>query len=444
MKVINKFVYLFLFIYIFGLVSTLLFFESITYFLIINLALLAIIILFIEPKVILIYLIFLNERFFYLVDYTGKTTIDLMLFLIILMYIFYGREILTHKFEFQFEILSIVFLVIVGMILSYIINGQPITLAYHASKFMMIYLLYFPLTIFIQRYGVGYAIKTIHIIGTFLAGAFLLQKFLYPRVIIFHVMYMERFDSVRFFTGMSIVIFASFISLSYFLTSKRRKIKYLYLVSFIIEVSHLLFVAQTRSLTIVLVIVYTVIILFYSQKKITRKIVSTSLILLIGVAIFGSFINDVIESIITELEYYRAGVGTLYVRKLELEFILSNIRESLLFGLGFYSGHFSKTPEIIGTAYNYYLSDIGIFGYIFYMGILGLLLTFKYIVKLFKKSFLAFKTCKTIGCILILFNLYICLISPFNYIFNIEFQIIYLVIFTCILEIVTHKKIEKI
>lgn len=435
MKITNRTIYLLITMGTIALAGTFFYFRSIFPFFVATVIFIALVIAFIQPRVLLIYLIFINERFFYLTNYSGKTTIDIMLLIILLMYIFYGKEILKHKYRFMFEITTLLLLLIASIGVSYILNGQPIGLAYHATKFMFIYTLYFPLIIFIKRYGVKYILNVVHITGSILAGSFLLQKLIYPKIIIFHVMYMERLEGVRFFTGMSIVIFASFISLSNFLTEKAKKVKYFYLVAFILQVSHLLFVAQTRGLTVILIILYTIIILSYSNQRIIEKIVSTLLIFLIGFIVFGPFIKDIIRLIFEELDYYRRGGGTLYVRKLEFQFIISQLKESWLLGLGFYSGHFVNTPRIVGTAYNYYLSDIGVFGYVFYMGILGLLVTIKYIVKLFKTSILLLKSQKKIGLISLLFTLYITLMSPVNYIFNIEIQVIYLIIFTCIIEV---------
>ncbi|WP_162927831.1 hypothetical protein [Bacillus sp. Y1] len=326
------------------------------------------------------------------------------------------------------------------MLITYVLHRQPIGLAYHGSKFMFLYILYFPLIIFINKFGVKYILNTVHFIGTTLAGAFILQKMLYPKVIIFNMMYMERFDSVRFFTGMSLIIFASFISLGCFLTVERKKIKYLYLISFFIQVSHLFFVAQTRNLTIALIFVYTIVIILYSKGNVFKKIFSALILISVGFIIFGSFINNIIQSIVGELDLYNTGNGTLYVRMLELDFVWSSIKENTLFGVGFYSGHFSKAPEILGTAYNYYTSDIGIFGFVFYLGMVGLIITLKYSVKLFKQTFIALKVNISIGVILLLFTLYISIISPFNYIYNLEIQIIYLIIFTCILEVAVDKR----
>ncbi|AYA78082.1 hypothetical protein DOE78_23250 [Bacillus sp. Y1] len=423
-----------------GIAGSLLYFNSLIPFLILTCGFVGIIILILKPKLMLFCLILINERFFYLVDYDGKTTIDLMLCIILLMYIKFGKEILHYKFKFKFEILCITFLVVSSMLITYVLHRQPIGLAYHGSKFMFLYILYFPLIIFINKFGVKYILNTVHFIGTTLAGAFILQKMLYPKVIIFNMMYMERFDSVRFFTGMSLIIFASFISLGCFLTVERKKIKYLYLISFFIQVSHLFFVAQTRNLTIALIFVYTIVIILYSKGNVFKKIFSALILISVGFIIFGSFINNIIQSIVGELDLYNTGNGTLYVRMLELDFVWSSIKENTLFGVGFYSGHFSKAPEILGTAYNYYTSDIGIFGFVFYLGMVGLIITLKYSVKLFKQTFIALKVNISIGVILLLFTLYISIISPFNYIYNLEIQIIYLIIFTCILEVAVDKR----
>jgi O-antigen ligase len=410
--------------------------DNIVLFFYLNFALIGIGILSIKPKYYLIVILFINESFFHLISMTNlgsKLYLDILILLIPFMVITLKKCInVSVRYHYKKIIIIILVLLPISVITSNANHGQPYFLGLLAARFLLLYLYYFPFRLYVTKYGTHIVKKQVIWVATFLSIGYIIQKAVYPNIIIFQVTYGERFGDVRFIEGYVLIVIASFLALSKVFETKENS-KYIYLSAFILFQVYFLYVSQIRSSFFICLILY-IIILCIQYKR--------NPLLYTGLGVFGILVLFILigDKVLNLIFYalndikFSSSEGNLYIRLEAIGFVLEEIKLSPIFGLGLYNGKLENYQEIVGISQRFYLSDIGIFGFLFQFGVVGVILTVFILVYLFKIILKFLKTHKEKSYFYIMFINYFILIVIFNYIFNMETSVIYFVLTLALLE----------
>lgn len=377
--------------------------------------------------IFMIFIIFLNEKFFYQADIYDTKWMDLLIGIFFISSICLFKYIIKTKYKFLGIINYFLILNIITMIITVSKYGQPFQLAILRYRYNLLYLLYLPLYIVIRKIGTEKVKKIIYRLGTILSLLYCIQAIIYPRIIIFNMNYMERSGTTRFFYGSYFVLISIFITLEILFAKFEKKA----FISLLIQISFILFVCQTRSMIIALIA--TVIIYIFTNLRFIKlkKLIQIIVSLIIISPFFSSQIKTIMNS---TLETIQDKSSSSYVsRELGMQYMMTKLEESPVFGLGLYNSRYDSAAFITGAENKYYADDIGIIGFLFQYGYTGvalyIILTINIILRIVK---IQDKNKKLYYSMFIIYN---STILPFNCILNISNCIIYLIITLCMMEI---------
>lgn len=383
--------------------------------------------------IVLLIVIALNESIFYL-DKTGVST-DINIMLIVIITLYFIKPILNIKYRTLNLIFIFLLLNLITMILTVGKYGQPIHLALLRYRYNLIYLSYIPIYFLINKCGTKTVKKVFVYLGTTLAILYIIQILIYPKVIIFNMNYIFRGDNLRFYTGSYLIVLSLFMTIEFLLIEFNKK-KFIALV---IQITYILFVVQTRSITIGLIItaiIYSLINLKYVKPK---QIVAISICLILLYPVFSPYIKDVIESSVITINEKESSSYT--ARSEGSTYMMNKLKESQLFGLGLYHNDYEEGKSVTGVDNKYYADDVGIIGYIFQFGYLGLII---YIVLTINMIKLVLKIDdRSKRCYYTFYIIYSIVLLPFNCIMNITNCILYTMITLSMIEIDANLKIKK-
>lgn len=434
LKTIGK-ISIFLVVYLLFIIISLFLNGTLLPLMIISLGILSIIFVYIYPQYSIFLILICTEKYLYIADsnIVLSTSFDIVLIVSIILSIRYFTYRCKNKRRFSKYIIITIAILIVSIIISNMKFGQPILYCIVASRYMLLYMIYFPLSKYVEKYGSEYLLIAFMWFGFGVAILFLIQMVIYP-IIIFKLNYSFRFGNIRSYDSLIIISLSCLIGFSKFLYESIIRRKVIYMIVVIVDLAELILFSQTRSAIIVLMVTLIFGLLTYNSKNKFSKI---GLIILICIIIFTLF-NDYFANLLTStfMEITNSEIakdGTLNVRVLAISFMLNQVKLSPIFGLGYYFSGYGLSSYITGSAYGYYFGDVGVFGYIFHMGILGVIVSILYYLKMFK----VYKKLNKVTSEKMLFKLFLFFIfgiSTFNYFFAINNLIIYLIIFTCSLE----------
>lgn len=346
--------------------------------------------LYYRTDVSIVLLILLNEDFFN-INILKKDYHLILLGYCILLFIVYLIKVLNKKVidknNFIKNISLILFIVFIEVINSYYINKQPIKYGVISIQIFFRYLIYFYLIVQLKSNNMINKLKTIIIyMGNFASILYIIQASLYPRIIFLDVAYSYRDGHVRFYTGISIIIFALIINLNEIII-KNKKVNIVFLI---INSVYFIFVCRTRNINISLI--FTFLIIYFINPKI-RSIINKSMKILIPLTLILSIylLNNNIRNIDiiddkNVIQEIKSKEGSAYFRIKEIEFYMEQLKENKWLGLGFYSDSYYGTYYIMGRNQNFYTVDIGIIGFLYHVGILGTVIFLYPIIKVFKLS----------------------------------------------------------
>lgn len=284
--------------------------------------------------------------------------------------------------------------------------GQPLWYGIRAQRLNLIYpilfLTYYSLyktkkVSFKQIVKVFYAFSFIELFLSFI------QVFVTPHYIFMNIQISEggRFGSpLRLYLEDSkyIIFFCSFYSLDKFIRNRDIVKNGLFVVSSLLLLA---FIDQSRMLIACFVFAFAMFILFSHinyKRKLLWIIVS---IVLFTLFLFTSFGASII-SLLNKTNY----VDTSEIRQIGRQFYLDTLRNNPLFGGGFVNTDWE--PSVIGSRMNEYIfaNDNGVFGFLFYYGLTGMLYVILLYAYLIKKAYVISKKTKDISLIIyILFSL---------------------------------------
>lgn len=228
---------------------------------------------------------------------------------------------------------------------------------------------------------------------------------------------------VRFFTGVYLIVIGCFITYSKIIRNCKKK----YILFFIIQISEIIFVAQTRSITVGVIISLIIVTFIQIIKNRKNRMKFLGIILLISIIFLPYTI-----SIINKLKSNNEDVG-LIVRKNAINYMIEKSKESQFLGLGLYENSFEDFGYITGANKGYFYEDVGIFGFVFQYGFVGLIILGYIIIKIIVLTRRLGKN-RISNTYYIQYCVYTIVILPFNCILNVDNQILYFLLTISLLE----------
>ena len=317
---------------------------------------------------VLLLVIVLNEKLFYLFseDYYTIQILSILITILSLYELLKSLlDIKKRELYWKNQILFIVIIAIVEAINSYILYKQNLILGIVTPLHLYRYLFYFYLALkFSNKTDVIRVENLLINISTFISIMYILQAIFYPNIIIFNMSYSIRNGFTRFYTGFPIIIFMFFITVSCSIEYKSKK----FLIYSLIQLLAIILVCQTRNFTLGLLFTILCFILLQKRNK-KYKYLFISLIFCICYLIIDpdNPLTNTITSVTNDLSN---SSGTVGFRLNELRFYLNGIFDNLILGNGYFSSKFSQGYYILGRNFHYYTEDIGIIGFMFHAGLL--------------------------------------------------------------------------
>jgi hypothetical protein len=331
-------------------------------------------------KKLSIIIIILSSILFYNFTFLGKFSklLELMgIGLIIALIIFYG--IYDNSFRFRHHFTPFMLIIFIALPFSMLIadkfHNQSISVSLYAQSGIYFYLLYFllhQLKLKPEEFE-----KIFLYFGIIFIFFYLLQYFLYPRIILFDARITHERGTIRIFlSGMEYLIIGYFLSLKNFLEKRRLRHTLILLASLII----IIFIGSRTLLSTIGIASLLYLIL-------SRRIKSRFWIYLLStigvILIYFTFQNIFQELITTAL--YKDPISRENIRFRAVRYFLSTLFPNTLaylFGNGASTGQseYSHTMGMISARYGFYLTDIGLigdyvkYGVLFVIGVLGILI----------------------------------------------------------------------
>ena len=247
--------------------------------------------------VCLLIIIYFNERMFYTLEISNSINAIVLLGITVILFLFYIKSFITKRFLFRGVILSYVVLNIISLTLTNVQFNQPIILALLRYKYVFVVLLYFPLCIMIEKAGVEKIKRVLITTTSILSIVYIIQAMLYPDIIFLNLNYADRFGFTRFYDGAFFIVVGLFITIStlYDHEIKRGKLKYYF--AFICQFSYLIFVAQTRSSIVPIVLIITFVLISKLSVNNILSYFRVVALVVIGILMLAPYFVNIFDSV---------------------------------------------------------------------------------------------------------------------------------------------------
>ncbi|MGK0701212.1 O-antigen ligase family protein [Priestia flexa] len=192
---------------------------------------------------------------------------------------------------------------------------------------------------------------------------------------------------MRFYQGVNIVIFSLILGIQRILEKGKTNIILVVICS--VNFFYVLVVANSRSLTIPLLV--ALLYVLFIQQKFKKTIIIYALL---GLSIYLFNSNDdnlFIKTFSLLINDISNNDGTIGFRLKEINYYLSQVSENFILGMGILSESHSPSYFVLGKQFNYYLSDIGMIGFFFKFGIIGVVLVCTIVLSMLKKNIFLWK-----------------------------------------------------
>lgn len=330
-------------------------------------------------------LILINENFFYLkfVNFNYKLSNLLILILCITISII---KLLRNneKLLFKNQILVISALISIEIIVAKIVSNQEILDGFDMSINLQKYLMYFYIYLVMVRNKKAEKVVSMTIITSVaISIIYTIQAFLYPKIIFLNMIYFQREGRTRFYTGIAFIIFSIFLCIEKYYKENKKK----YILYFAIMTFEVIFVGQTRNITIVLMFMFIIYLFknFHIRSINIKKLISISFFSTIFFIFLlkSNYIYDIFYSSIMEV---KTKTGSAGFRINEIYYYIGGFLKRPLLGNGLYYDGSLIGFEVLGRQYGYFQNDIGVLGSLFTFGVIGISAFLYLLFKIFKIS----------------------------------------------------------
>jgi hypothetical protein len=405
-----------------------------------------------KQLILLLLLVLVNESIFYFVEVrTGEILKNLMVLVILLIFVkelFNKRDnyMGSNKYNFKIYLISFFILIIIEIFNAALNYFQPISLGIASSKYYFIYLFYFILANWLLSGKVKKEnVENVVIYTSFIASlVYIIQYLLYDNVQFLHVNFLERFGGVRFYQGINLILIGTIFTFNRLLTSSNKMIVGNAII-LLINLFYIIYICNSRTITLPFLI--SVLITVTLQKRYNKYIFfyfMTFISIIMFTFIYSKGLyqdNRIVNLVEMSLDDILNKSGTFKVRLDEISFYFKQFIESPILGRGLLHEGNYYSYLALGKQYDYYLSDIGIFGFTFKFGLLGLVIIIGIILKYTKSIIMLWKN-KMICYDHVLYIMYIIFAGLFVPIFDHSTNILYLAICFAIIDFNTNKMVN--
>lgn len=280
-------------------------------------------------------------------------------------------------------IFSILIIGLVNSVYNKFMYGQSIADGFIGIYFLGMFFSYF---IFIRYFEkdkrrIDKLNERVMVISAIVAILAILQTLLYPYINLFD--FSIRNGRMRI-PGTAMSFFAEIIGIAYLLMGRANvKMK----VSLAILVFALFYVSQSRSGIILLFLaaVFTIAKKLLNAKS--KEAVVLLFVFTTGIVIFILLLSrtEIWQNIFSFVDEIDSGAGSGATRVSEMQYYWEQMSGKELFGLGLLRGGSSLANWIFREDLYYYIEDLGLLGFIFQTGLLGLLWVVYAVVKIIIK-----------------------------------------------------------
>ncbi|MEB2289971.1 O-antigen ligase family protein [Priestia megaterium] len=377
-------------------------------------------------------IIFLNERMFYTLQSDSSVHVKLLLLLTFSLFIVYIKFFFTKQYLFRGIVIFYLVINLFSLLTTNLKFGQPIDLAIMRYKYIMVMLIYFPITAIIFKVGTEFVKSLIIKVTTFLSVIYIIQWLTYPSLMFLKVAYAERFGFVRFYDGSFFITVGLFCTISYLYNKPKSLEKIKYYTAFFLQIVYLIFVAQTRSSILTILVIITILLISKVSLKNISNTFKVGALLVVGSLILFPYVQNVFFSLKEDIS---RNEGTAYIRVQATDYMKEKIKENPLFGVGLYNAKYVEGDSIDGSIYKYYPEDVGITGFTFQYGLAGLILYIAMMIKLIYFTYKIFKGNRKKSIFYIILCLYFCFQMPFTIPLNVDNNLIYIAIIMGLIQI---------
>lgn len=265
-------------------------------------------------------------------------------------------------------VLSILFLMSFSIIIANIRYNQPIIRGILSFRSYLVLLFIIPLrNYFKQKNNVFIILEHLNFILTIVSVILLIQYTFLNNINFIPIRIAGRNGVGRILiheVSPLICLVFGYCLLSYKLTLK----KFISIIMYIIDI---FIISKTRIYMLCLIIIFFLVgIVLNRRLKVKLKVAILFLFISISIILlFTPIVNIMIQNIFSDVLIE----GDNYIRLKAQHFYLDQIRDEMfILGGGITNEKFENSPINQGSIYNYYLADIGIYGFYFEFGIMGI------------------------------------------------------------------------
>lgn len=401
-----------------------------------------------SPRLAIFWLTVFAEDIFHLVNpafgLKERLHPDLMLIIFFFMIVKLMLDRLYNKNElsddppgmFRIEVILMAALLIVEAANSLLLYGQPYILGLRASRYLFLYLLYFPLKeLFKNPEYRKWTLDFLLYFGVFATTLYLVQYVVFDS---FRFMYMdttiERFGQTRLKIEVGLILSSSFIAVSRAITCKNQS-KY-WLIA-IYELAAFALLTKTRMVMFGLAVAFAAVL--FLQKRHSRAFFAYAIVLFIGINAFNmedSLLYKMYELTVSEVS---AGSGNYDIRVSETKFYMDQATKTPLLGRGVINKLHPEALRALGETYRFSLSDIGIMGFFFSFGLVGVAWAALMFFKLSRLSAMALKTTDESRYSILLMTVFLISTCATIMFMDNENMVLYIMVFASIYENVVNE-----
>lgn len=350
----------------------------------------------------------------------------ILIFVIVFSIILIPKRLSLQNGKFGGCIFFYSLMIILSLFNTMLIWKQPVKITLIVHSCVLIPLFYYPLYSIIRYISID-TVKVIFILsGVFVSLIAICQKMLYPQIQ-FLLNIGIRDGKFRLIAGSTLVVSAFIIAFSDLISN--RKYKKTLVAICIILLYNICFIIQSRSTVFPVLIISAVLI----WVKINTKFVSDiflNIVKLILLIIVGYLAIKYIQNIVSDSINMKEASSIQRIG--EINFYYNQFKKNPVLGYGLFRDDFTEGRKLTGYDLKYYVDDVGIVGYIFQFGLIGIFfmgyLTIQIIIGINNGS-------KKNKMLLYGILIYAILKLPFNCYLNISSAMVYVSIYLAVLEV---------
>ncbi len=346
-----------------------------------------------ERALIALGILVFNENFIYMFNrfllvyiYDLRQLLGLIFFGLFILYL---PRILKTKMLFKGQMLLLMAYFFLELTVAYINIGQSYIQGFYTLYFNFLLLGYFIISFIWQDMDTFNKFRRYLIYYSIASGVlFILQSKTYPNIIFMLTDFRYRYGNIRFTEFSVVMTLVLFMNVNSLLENKTMRVmeRIVHYVALVIQSYTLVLIAQNRLNLGVAVFIIGVAFWFWQSRFSRRHMLIVGVIGFLGLCVLmyrmGIFADSGEGNVITEtIEEITNVSGNLGIRYNAASFYLKNLPGHWLLGYGSLNLNLPQSIWLTGRKFLYYMVDVGMIGFIYKYGLIGLVLTWSLLIR---------------------------------------------------------------